>query len=140
MHVTAVASARNEEFVRGLGADDFIDYTSQPFEQFAQDMDVVFDTVGGDTFERAFKTLKKGGFMVTAVAFPTNEAERHGVNVARAMTAPNAQELTSIKELVEAGKVTPYVDTVLPLTEVRQALELSEAGRTRGKIVLSIAI
>ena len=140
VHVTAVASARNEEFVRGLGADDFIDYTSQPFELLAQDMDVVFDTVGGDTFERAFKTLKKGGFMVTAVAFPKNEAERHGVNVARAMTAPNAQALTSIKELVEVGKVTPYVETVLPLAEVRQALALSEAGRTRGKLVLNIVM
>ena len=78
--------------------------------------------------------------MVTAVAFPTNEAERHGINVARAMTAPNAQALTSIKELVEIGKVTPYVETVLPLAEVRQALALSEAGRTRGKLVLNIVM
>lgn len=137
-HVTAVASARNEEFVSSLGADDFIDYTSQPFEQAARDMDVVFDTMGGSTFQRAFQTLRKGGFMVTVVAFPDGEAERYGVGVTRSFTLPSARNLTSIKELVEAGKVTPHVDTVLPFEEVKQALALSEAGRARGKIVLNI--
>lgn len=139
-HVTAVASARNEEFVRSLGADDFIDYTSQRFEQAAHDMDVVFDTVGGETFQRAFQTLRKGGFMVTVVAFPDGEAERYGVSVKRSFTLPSAQNLTGIKDLVETGKVVPHVDTVLPLAEVKQALALSEAGRTRGKIVLNIAM
>lgn len=138
VHVTAVASARNEAYVRGLGADEFIDYTSQPFEQVARDMDVVFDTVGGETFERAFQTLRKGGFLVTAVAFPKDEAERYGVHMARASTVPNGQELASIADLVEAGKVTPHVETVLPLAEVKQALALSEAGRTRGKIVVKM--
>ncbi len=139
-HVTAVASARNEEFVSSLGADDFIDYTSQPFEQAARDMDVVFDTMGGSTFQRAFQTLRKGGFMVTVVAFPDGEAERYGVGVTRSFTLPSARNLTSIKELVEAGKVTPHVDTVLPFEEVKQALALSEAGRARGKIVLNIGM
>ena len=103
-------------------------------------MDVVFDTVGGDTFQRAFATLQPGGFMVTVVAFPDGEADRHGVRVKRSSTLPSARNLTDIKELVEAGKVVPHVDTVLPLTEVKQALALSEAGRTRGKIVLNIAM
>lgn len=139
-HVTAVASARNEAFVRSLGADDFIDYTSQPFEQVARDMDVVFDTMGGETFQRAFQTLRKGGFMVTVVAFPGGEAERYGVGVKRSFTVPSARNLTAIRELVEAGKVTPQVHTVLPLAEIRQAFALSESGRARGKIVLDIAV
>ena len=138
-HVTAVASARNEGFVRSLGADEFIDYTSQPFEQVARDMDVVFDTMGGETFQRAFQTLRKGGFMVTVVAFPEGEAERYGVGVTRSFTLPSAPNLTAIKELVEAGKVTPHVDKVLPLAEIKQALALSESGHARGKIVLAIA-
>ncbi len=138
-HVTAVASARNEEFVRGLGADEFIDYTSQPFEQAARDMDVVFDTVGGEAFQRAFQTLKKGGFMVTVVAFPEDEAKRHGVRVTRSFTRPSAKNLTAIKDLVEAGKVRPNVDAVLPFAEIRKALALSEGGRARGKIVLRVA-
>ena len=69
-HVTGMASSGNEDFVRSLGVDAFIDYTRQPFEQVARDMDVVFDTVGGDTFQRAFQTLRKGGFLTTATAFP----------------------------------------------------------------------
>ncbi|AGY59240.1 NADP-dependent oxidoreductase [Gloeobacter kilaueensis] len=138
-HVTAVASARNEEFVRSLGADEFIDYTSGLFEQAAKDMDVVFDTVGGEIFQRAFQTLKKGGFMVTVVAFPENEAERYGVSVTRSFTLPSARNLTEIKNLVEAGKVKPHVDTVLPFAEIKQALALSEGGRARGKIVLAVA-
>lgn len=138
-HVTAVASARNEAFVRSLGADEFIDYTRQPFEQVARDMDVVFDTMGGDTFRRAFKTLRTGGFMVTVVAFPDREAERYGVGVSRSFTLPSAKNLTAMKLLVEAGEVIPHVGKVLPFTEIKQALELSESGHARGKIVLRIA-
>ncbi|WP_138505332.1 NADP-dependent oxidoreductase [Nostoc sp. PA-18-2419] len=135
-HVTAMSSARNEEFVRALGADDFIDYTSQQFEQVARDIDVVFDTVGGETFQRVFKTLKKGGFMVTVVAFPDGEAERYGVNVERSFTIPSSHNLTAIKNLVEAGKVKPHIEKILPLAEIKTALALSEAGHARGKIVL----
>ena len=138
-HVTAVASARNEAFVRSLGADEFIDYTSQPFEQAARNIDVVLDTVGGETFQRAFQTLRKGGFMVTVVAFPGGEAEQFGVSVKRSFTTPSAQNLTSIKDLVELGKVTPHVDATFPFEEIKQALSLSETGRARGKIVLAIA-
>jgi NADPH:quinone reductase-like Zn-dependent oxidoreductase len=137
-HVTAVASARNEEFVRSLGADEFIDYTSQPFEEAVKDMDVVFDTVGGETFQRAFQTLRTGGFMVTVVAFPKNEAERFGVRVTRSFTLPSAKNLNSIRDLVEAGAVTPHIETVFPFAQIKQALSLSEAGRARGKIVLAI--
>lgn len=139
VHVTAMASGRNEAYVRDLGADTFIDYTAQPFEQVAHDMDVVFDTVGGETFERAFQTLGKGGFLVTAVAFPKDESERHSVGVARVFCKPDAGQLASIGELVDAGKVKAHVATVLPLAEIKEALALSEGGRTRGKIVLQIA-
>ena len=138
-HVTAVASGRNEEFVRSLGADEFIDYTRQPFEEATRDIDVVLDTLGGETFQRAFQTLKTGGIMVTVVAFPAGEADRYGVRVTRSFTRPNAENLTSIKRLAETLKVTPHVETVLPLADVKQALALSESGRVRGKIVLAIA-
>ena len=139
MHVTAMASGRNEAYVRGLGADAFIDHAARPFEQVAGDMDVVFDTVGGDIFRRAFRTLRKGGFLVTSVAFPGDEDRQHGVGVERVLCKPDAGQLASICALVEAGKVRPHVATVLPLGETRQALELSEAGHTCGKIVLQIA-
>lgn len=138
-HVTAMASGRNADFVRGLGADVFIDYTAQPFEEIVRDMDVVFDTVGGDTFQRAFATLKQGGFLVTSVGFPSEEDGRRGVGVGRVMCKPNAAQLTSIRGLVEAGQLQAHVATVLPLAAVKEALALSEGGRTRGKIVLEIS-
>ena len=137
-HVTAMASGRNEEFVRGLGADAFIDYTREPFEEVARDMDVVFDTVGDDTFTRAFETLRPGGFMVTVVAFPTDEAERYGVEVIRSFTVPSASDLTTISNLAEAGSIVPVIDTVMPFAEIKQALARSEEGRASGKTVLSI--
>lgn len=139
VHVTAIASRRNEEFVRSLGADDFIDYTTQLFERAASDMDVVFDTVGGDAFERAFLTVKKGGFVVTSVAFPTDEAKRLGVGVARVQCKPDAGELALMRAMVEEGKLAAHIARVLPLAHIKEALALSEAGHTRGKIVLQIA-
>lgn len=136
--VTAIASGRNETFVRDLGADHFIDYTRQAFEDIATDMDVVLDTMGGEVYHRALRTLKKGGKMITVVAFPQDEAERYGVSAKRSFTVPNVESLSEITRLVEAGKVTPHVDTVLPFADVRDALAISEAGRARGKIVLTV--
>lgn len=130
-HVTAMGSAANEAYLRGLGADEVIDYRAQAFEDVASDMDVVFDTVGGDTFDRAFRTLKTGGFLVTAVAFPRDEARRHGVGVARVFCKPDAEQLAAIGELAEAGRLMAQVATVLPLADIREAFDLSESGRTR---------
>jgi NADPH:quinone reductase-like Zn-dependent oxidoreductase len=139
-HVIATASGRNEEFVRELGADEFIDYTKQNFEEVVKDVDVVFDAVGGDTFERGFQTLKKGGFLVTSVEFPSEEKAREfGVRAARVYCKPNAEQLAAISELVGAGRLNAHVATVLPLVEVKKALELSESRHTRGKIVLQVS-
>ena len=138
-HVTAMTSGRNEAFVCGLGVDAFIDYTAQPFEGIARDMDVVFDTAGGETFQRAFATLKPGGFLVTSVAFPSDEDQVHGVGVARVLCKPNGGQLAQMRAMVDAGELKPHVATVLPLDGAREALELSEAGRVRGKIVLQVA-
>lgn len=137
-NVTAMASARNEDYVRGLGADEFIDYQRQPLETVSSKMDVVFDTVGADTFQRAFASLKQGGFLVTAVAFPTDEGKLHGVSVARVVCKPNAGQLTAISDHVEAGRLVANIAAVFPLDGIREALELSERGHTRGKIVLRV--
>ena len=102
-------------------------------------MDVAFDTVGGDIFQRAFASLKKGGFMVTAVAFPQDEARRHGVGVARVLCQSDAAQLAAIRTLVEAGQIRAKVGAVLPLGQIREALALVRAGSTRGKVVLQIA-
>jgi len=138
-YVIGLASGRNEEFVRDLGADEFVDYTKQKFEEVVKNVDVVLDAVGGDTFGRSFGTLKKGGFLVTTVEFPSEEKAREfDVKVARVFGKPNAQELAEITQLVDEGKLKAHVSTVLPLAEVKKAHQLSESGHTRGKIVLQI--
>jgi len=138
-YVIGTASAKNEDFVKSLGADEFVDYAKQNFEEVASDVDVVFDTVGGDTFERAFQTVKKGGFLVTSVAFPTDEqAEEFGIKAARVYCKPNAEELAEISALVEQGKLKARIAAVLPLDDVKKAFDLSETGHAGGKIVLQI--
>lgn len=138
-YVIGTASTSNQAFIREIGVDEANDYTRQHFEELVKDVDVVFDTVGGDTFERSFQTLKKAGFLVTSVAFPSEEkAEEFGVRAARVFCKPNAEQLAQISELVEAGKLKARVTTVLPLAEVKRALELSESGHANGKIVLKV--
>ena len=138
--VIGTASGRNEKFVRGLGADEFVDYTAQKFEEAIKDVDVVFDTVGGDTQERAFQTLKKGGFLATSAGMPSPEkAEEFGVKAEFVFCKPNANQLAEINQLIEDGKVKIHIETILPLTEAKKAQQLSQTGRTRGKIVLQVA-
>lgn len=135
--VIGTASGKNEEFVRGLGVDEFIDYTKEKFEDIVKNVDVVFDTVGGDTLDSAFQTLKKGGFLVTTVEPPSEEkAKQYGVKTAMVFAASSAKQLTEINQLIESGKLKTHVETILPLADVKKAHELSESGRTRGKIVL----
>lgn len=137
--VVGTASGKNEQFVRDLGADEFVDYTQQPFEEVVKDVDVVFDTIGGDTQERAFQTLKKGGFLVTSAQTPSEEkAKEFGVEAAFVFCKPNAGQLAEINRLIEEGKLKIHIETVLPLAEVKKAHQLSQSGRTRGKIVLQI--
>lgn len=138
-YVIGTASGDNEEFVRSLGANEFIDYKKQNFEKIVRDVDVVFDTVGGDTFEKAFQVLKKGGFLVTSVAFPNEEKAREiSIKAARVFCKPNAEELAAISKLVKEGKLKARIATVLPFAEVKKALDLSESGRANGKIVLQV--
>jgi NADPH:quinone reductase-like Zn-dependent oxidoreductase len=135
--VIATASGKNEEFVRSLGADDFIDYTREKFEERVREVDVVYDTVGGDTLERAFETLRRGGCLVTTVMPPSDEkAENYGIRASMIGVQPSGRQLRQINQLVAAGKLITYIATVLPLSEIRKAHQLSEGGRTRGKIIL----
>ncbi len=137
--VAGTASSRNAQFLRELGVDQVIDYQAARFEEAVRDLDVVFDTIGGDTQERSFRVLKKGGVLVSTVSEPSEATARaHGVTAAMVMVQPSAAQLAEITLLIEAGKVKPFVETVLPLAEARRAQELSQSGHTRGKIVLQV--
>jgi NADPH:quinone reductase-like Zn-dependent oxidoreductase len=135
--VIATASGKNEEFVRNLGADEFVDYTREKFEERVRDLDAVFDTIGGDTLEQCFATLRRGGCLVSIVTPPSNEkAEKLGIRASMIGVQPNGQQLREINRLIAAGKLKTNIATVLSLSEVRKAHQLSESGRTRGKIIL----
>jgi NADPH:quinone reductase-like Zn-dependent oxidoreductase len=135
--VIGSGSGRNEKFVRALGADEFIDYKAEKFEEKVSGVDVVFDTVGGDTQERAFQTLKRSGYLVSTVNPPSPEkAKQFGVSVAMVLMMPNPEQLAEINRLLESGKLTVRVARVLPLAEAKKALQLSATGRTDGKIIL----
>src|SRR5262249_42816988 len=87
--VIGTASARNAEFLRGIGVDEVIDYTTTRFEDAVKNVDVVFDLIGGETQERSFAVLKKGGFLISAVSPPSSEkAAQYGVRVAMVAAQP----------------------------------------------------
>jgi NADPH:quinone reductase-like Zn-dependent oxidoreductase len=139
-HVIGTASARNLDFLRELGVDEAIDYEKTRFEDVVHDVDVVFDTIGGDTQKRSWKVLTKGGILVSTISPPSQEeAAKHGARAGYVFVQPNASQLSEIAKLVDSGKLKPVVETVLPLSEARRAQELNETGHTRGKIVLKVA-
>ena len=138
--VIATASFVNTGLVTQLGADQFIDYTQVCFEEVAKDVDVVFDTVGGDTQARSWSVLKSGGILVSVVDPPSETtAIERGVRSAFVFIQPNGEQLTAIARLIDEGRMKPIIHTVLPLREARQAHVISQGGHARGKIVLQIA-
>ena len=138
--VIGTASARNGDFVLGLGADVFVDYTATRFEDVAREVDVVFDTIGSETQERSWGVLKPGGILVSIVDPSTGQtAQQHGARGAFFSAASNAAQLTEIGRMIDGGQVKTHVETILPLSKAAQAHEMSQSGHTRGKIVLQVA-
>ncbi len=137
-YVIGTASARNAEFLRGLGVDEIIDYKATYFEEKVKDVDVVFDTIGGDVQKRSWQVLKKGGILVSITDQPDQQAaEQHGVRSAYVFIGPNVPVLNEITALVEAGKVRPVVSHTFALADTAKAHEQSQTGHTRGKIVIT---
>jgi NADPH:quinone reductase-like Zn-dependent oxidoreductase len=138
VRVTGIASTGNLDLLRELGADEVIDYTTGAFEDAVRGVDVVLDAVGGETQERAWKTLKPGGILVSLVQPPSVETAA-ALGVRGAMGGgmpPAAPVLNEINTLVNAGKIRPVISAVLPLNETSRALEMIASGHTRGKIVI----
>lgn len=137
--VYATASTKNIETLKRLGADEAIDYTTARFEDTAKDIDIVLDTVGGETQTRSLDVIRKGGVLVSIVGTPDmRKAVEKGVRPASTLVHPDAAELEIIAGLIDDGKITPDVSQVLPMAEARRAHEQIETGHTRGKIVLRV--
>jgi NADPH:quinone reductase-like Zn-dependent oxidoreductase len=136
----ATASARDTEFVRNLGAGEVVDYHARPFEKVLGAVDVVLDTIGGDTRERSWRVLRKGGVLVTLVSpLPPGAAEQHGVRGVFFIVSGNRGQLDQITGLVDTGKLKPVVSAVLPLARAREAFERGAGSHAPGKIVLDVA-
>jgi NADPH:quinone reductase-like Zn-dependent oxidoreductase len=141
LHVTATAASADLQYVRSLGAERVVDFQTQRFEELLSGIDVVLDTVGGDTQQRSLQVLKPGGILVSVVSpVPDTTQKRYGVRAVFFFVDVTTSRLNRITELFDSGKLVANVGTVLPLAEARLAHEmLGGAPHKRGKIVLSIA-
>ena len=137
--VIATASTRNQETLKQLGADQAIDYTTTKFEDVAKEVDVVLDTVAGETLARSYGVVKKGGIIVSVLAPPNKEElSKRGIRGEVFLVRPSSQMLGEIAKLIDAGKIKPVVSEVLALSEAAKAHQQIETGHTRGKIVLKV--
>lgn len=141
-YVIGTASAGKHEFLRELGADEAIDYHAEDFAEVAKDIDVVLDTIGGETQMRSLRTLRPGGIVVSIVPMGSDdfyrEAEALGVRAVRILVDASRSQLASIAELVDAGSVRARIAATFPLAEIAAAHALGETGRTAGKIVITM--
>jgi NADPH:quinone reductase-like Zn-dependent oxidoreductase len=137
--VLTTVSTGNVEFARSLGADVVIDYKTQRFEDHASDLDMVFDLIDGETRERSWPLLKRGGVLVTTLTDPSQDkAKEYGVRAMRYTVEADGQELAEIADLVTSGKVKPHVAKTYPLAQAADALSEVEQGHSVGKIVLVV--
>jgi NADPH:quinone reductase-like Zn-dependent oxidoreductase len=138
--VIATASTANQEFMRKLGADQTIDYTKTKFDEVVKDVDVVLDAVGGDTLQRSYGVMKKGGIIVTIAGEPDQAAlDSHEIRGTSISAAPKNETFAALTDLLESGKLKPEVTKVFPLANVANAQEQIATRHTTGKVVLSIA-
>ena len=138
--VVATAFTRDVAYLHMLGADEVIDVQKARFEERVKDVDVVIDTVGGETLERSFEVLNPGGVLVSSVAMPDQDkAAQHRVRGVFFLVVVTNEELTAIANLIDSGQLTTDVGEVLSLAEASVAHEvLAGTPHRRGKIVLSI--
>jgi NADPH:quinone reductase-like Zn-dependent oxidoreductase len=133
-------STRNRDFVLGLGADEYVDYTEEEVGEAVSRADVAIDTVGGDTTASLVPAVREGGVLVTIASAPPEEAAReHGARAELLIMSPQADQLARIAELVASGEVRVEIAEAMPLGDVKRAHELSESGHVRGKLVLTLA-
>jgi NADPH:quinone reductase-like Zn-dependent oxidoreductase len=138
-YIIGTTSDKNIDFVKQLGADEVIDYKNEKFEDKLKDIDLVFDTIGGDTQKRSLQVLRSGGRLITTLK-PENQdiAKEKNIVVEGFMAMSYPEQLEQIATLIDEGKVRTFIAEVFPLEQAVKAQQLSEEGHTRGKIVLEV--
>jgi NADPH:quinone reductase-like Zn-dependent oxidoreductase len=139
LYVIATTSAANVKLVKSLGADQVIDYRAENFATKVRGVDLLLDTVGGETLKNSYGVVRKGGLLLT-IASPPDEAlaQQHGITARFERNTVNGIKLQEISGLIDTGKLQVIVEKELPLAEARAAHELSETSRARGKIILNV--
>ena len=141
-HVTATAGGSKRKFVEGLGADEVIDYTAVDFTETVRDIDVVLDTLGGDTAARSLHVLRPGGHLVTAVADDdvalAARFEAAGMRFSGIAVDPDPVALRGLVALVEQGELRVLVQETFPFERVADAHRLLDEGHLQGKLVLTV--
>lgn len=141
-HVIGTASAGKHEFLRSLGADETVDYRETDFAEAVKDVDIVLDTIGGDTSLRSLRVLRPGGVVVSILPVGSDEffeeADRLGVRAVRMLVDADRAGMEEIARLVESGKLRATIAETFPLAEAARAHAQGETGRTTGKLVLVV--
>ncbi|MFD3542090.1 NADP-dependent oxidoreductase [Streptomyces sp. NPDC058662] len=138
-YVIGTASAAKHDLLRGLGADEVVDYRTTDFEDAVSRVDVVIDAMGGDHGRRSLKVLKPGGHLITLPGPDGVPADAGDVRAVWLLVEPDLKGLEAVAALADEGLLRPLIDTVLPLEQAARAHEIGERGRTTGKIVLTVA-
>lgn len=162
-YVATTASPAGEELVKKLGADEVINYREDRFEEKLSDYDAVYDTLGGENLINAFKILKPDGKIVSISGMPNarfardyhlgfwktslfrlasvqlSRLEKHyHVQYHFLFMKPSGKQLSVLREMIEADQIKPVIDRIFPFEETQKALDYSESGRAKGKIVVKI--
>jgi NADPH:quinone reductase-like Zn-dependent oxidoreductase len=140
--VWGTASGHSSEYVQDLGGDRVVDYPQVDFREavrseYPDGVDVVFDCVGGEVLQKSTDIVKKGGRLISIVDDPAG-LDRADIHSDFVFVAPNSSQLAELAQMVEQGRLRTHLSQVFPfgLEEAQKAHELSESGRTRGKMVL----
>ncbi|HFJ9507576.1 NADP-dependent oxidoreductase [Bacillus cereus group sp. MYBK245-2] len=161
--VTTTASEAGANLVQSLGADEIINYKTEKFEEILTNYDAVFDTIGGTTLEKSFNIIKSGGNIVSVSGTPnarfgkefgsgffktflfslaskklTALEKKHNAQYSFLFMKPSGDQLRTIANYIEAGKIKPVIDRVFPFEDAQKAMEYSEAGRAKGKIIVKM--
>ncbi|GAB3744314.1 NADP-dependent oxidoreductase [Amycolatopsis oliviviridis] len=141
-HVITTASGSKRAFVEGFGADEVIDYTTTEFTEVVRDVDLVLDTIGGDTVKRSLGVLRPGGHLVTAVAEEDTalvaEYEAAGMRFSGIAVDPDPVALRGLADLVDQGRLRVHVQETFPFERVADAHRLLDAGHLQGKLALTV--
>lgn len=163
IYVTTTTSDAGAKLVKSLGADQIINYRTEQFDKLLQNYDGVFDTIGGETLEKAFKIVKQGGQIVSVSGMPnarfgeeygagfiktnlfrfitrnlTKLEKKYNVKYSFLFMKSSGRQLEILSEFIESEKIKPVIDQIFPFVEAQKAMEYSESGRTKGKLILKI--